>query len=119
VAIIIAAAAVVVRGSFHRASRLETPSSLLADHDLWGTQVRLVGVVSSGSIKVRPNRTRFAVMDERGSGRVIVQFAGDSLSQLRAGRQVEVTGTFGGRRFEAQPSTLVVICGRPGTQDHC
>ena len=43
VAVLIAAAALVVQGSFRRASPLETPSSLLAHRGLWGSPVRLVG----------------------------------------------------------------------------
>ena len=109
----------VVRGSFHHASRVETPSSLLTNHGLWGSRVRLVGVVGTGSIKSRRDGVRFAIKDEHGSGHVTVRYAGDIPNQLRGGLVVEVTGSFGGRAFAAQPSTLVVICARTQPQEHC
>ena len=119
VAVLIAAAALVVQGSFRRASPLETPSSLLAHRGLWGSPVRLVGVVSSGSIKARANGLRLTVTDERATRRMIVHYAGDTPNGLRDGRLIEVTGMFAGRAFEAQPSTMAVLCGRTDPQQHC
>jgi cytochrome c-type biogenesis protein CcmE len=118
-AILIAAVALVVQGSFRRASPLETPSSLLAHRGLWGSPIRLVGVVRSGSVEARANGMRFVVTDERGTKRMIVHYAGDTPNALRGGRLIEVTGTFAGRAFEAQPSTMAVICGRTDPQQHC
>lgn len=118
-AVLIAAAAVIVHGSFRRSSRVETPSELLRDQSLWGSPVRLVGLVSPGSVRPQLNGVRFAVEDERGPGRVTVDYAGDIPNELGGGRVVDVAGSFGGRAFQAQPNTLVVICGRTQRQQHC
>ena len=119
VAILIAAAAVIVHGSFRGSSRVETPSTLLADHSLWGSRIRLAGFVGTGSVKPRPGGVQFAIEDEGGTGRVTVHYAGDIPNELRGGRVVDVTGAFDGREFEAQPNTLVAICGRSPRQEHC
>jgi cytochrome c-type biogenesis protein CcmE len=119
VAILAAAAVAVVDGSFHRSNRVETPSSLLSNRGEWGQQVRLTGVVAPGSLKPSPNGVRFAIAGKSGTSQVVVRYEGDVPNQLRAGEAVAVTGTFGGRTFEAQPSTLVVNCGRTDPQRHC
>jgi cytochrome c-type biogenesis protein CcmE len=119
VAILIAAAAVVVHGSFRGSSRVETPSTLLADHSIWGARIRLVGLVATGSVKPRPGGVRFAIDDEGGTGRVTVHYTGDIPNELRGDRVVDVTGTFDGHAFEAQANTLAAICGRGPRQEHC
>jgi cytochrome c-type biogenesis protein CcmE len=119
VAILVAAAAVVVHGSFRRSNRVETPSQLLRDRSLWGSRVRLAGLVRSGSVKPRPNGVRFAIEDEGGTRRMTVVYAGEIPNELRGGKVVDVTGTFGGRAFQAQPNSLVVVCGRTQRQQHC
>jgi cytochrome c-type biogenesis protein CcmE len=48
-----------------------------------------------------------------------VVYAGEIPNELRGGKVVDVTGTFGGRAFQAQPNSLVVVCGRTQRQQHC
>jgi cytochrome c-type biogenesis protein CcmE len=120
VLVIMAVAAVlVVRGSFRRANRVETPSALLRDKGVWGGRIRLTGVVGARSLEPQADGVRFAVSDRDGARRVIVRYEGDLPDQLDAGQAVEVTGSFDGRVFEAQPSTLIVICGRAESGRHC
>ena len=119
VAIVAAAAALVVQGSFRRAYRVETASALLRERGVWGKQVRLTGLVGAHSLEPQTEGVRFAVRDRRGGGRVIVRYEGDLPNQLDAGQAVEATGTFDGRVFEAKPSTLMAICGRAEPGRHC
>lgn len=118
-AVLIAAAALVVRGSFHRAARFATPSALHATRGLSGSRVRLVGVVRPGSIRPRANGVRFAIRDRHGTQSVVVHYSGDTSDELRGGGLVEVTGTLRGRAFEAQPSTLAAFCSGGDRERHC
>jgi len=81
--------------------------------------VRLVALVSPGSVMPLRNGVRFAVEDKAGTARLTVEYTGDVPNELRGGRMVDVTGRFAGRAFVAQPNTLVVICGRSRPQQHC
>jgi cytochrome c-type biogenesis protein CcmE len=119
VAILIGAAALTIHGSFRDSSRVETVSQLLHDRNLWVSRVRLAGFVSRAVVKHRLDGVRFLVEDRNGTGRVPVDYTGETSDELRGGRAVNVTGTFDGHAFQAQPDTLVVICGRTDSGQHC
>src|SRR3954447_7406742 len=119
IAALMAALGVVVHDSFQHATPVETPSSLLADHDLWGSRVRLVGVVSAASVEPRVGGVRFAIRDQRGRRHVVVRYADVIPDEFRDGGLVEVTGSFGGQTFNARPNSLVAFCSRHDRRQHC
>jgi cytochrome c-type biogenesis protein CcmE len=119
VGILAGAAALMIHGSFRSSTRVATVSELLRHPSLWGSRVRLAGLVRRGSVESRANGLRFVVGDPNGHGRITVDYSGETSDALRGGRAIDVTGTFDGHGFEAEPDSLVVLCGRTDSDQHC